>query len=254
MNTHTLLGRAAELICHARYLVALTGAGISTPSGIPDFRSLNSGLWVKVNPLLVASIYAFHIRPQLFFDWVRPLVRTFLDAVPNPAHIALAQLEHMGRLKTIITQNIDALHQKAGSVDVIEVHGHMRSATCMGCHAEVPTDTVLPRFVEGRDMPRCDKCGSILKPNVVLFGEHLPLEAIDAAHRAAQACDTMLVAGSSLTMAPISNLPRIAQENGAYVIVINQQPTSFDRLASIVIREDVAVALPGIVSQLRCVQ
>jgi len=189
MDTHALLSRAAELIRNARHPVALTGAGISTPSGIPDFRSLDSGLWNKVNPLSVASIYAFRIRPRLFFDWIRPLARIFMDAVPNPAHLALARLEQMGQLKTIITQNIDGLHQKAGSENVIEVHGHIRSAMCVRCHREVSIDALLPRFLESRELPRCEKCGGVLKPNIILYGERLPVQAINAARRAARACD-----------------------------------------------------------------
>ena len=252
MDTHALLSRAAELIRNARHPVALTGAGISTPSGIPDFRSLDSGLWNKVNPLFVASIYAFRVRPRLFFDWIRPLAQILMDAVPNPAHLALARLEQMGQLKTIITQNIDGLHQKAGSENVIEVHGHIRSAMCVRCHREVSIDALLPRFLESRELPRCEKCGGVLKPNTILYGERLPVQAINAARRAARACDLMLIAGSSLNVSPASSLPYIARETGTQIIVIDQQPTHIDDLASLVIREDVAVALPGVVAHLEC--
>jgi NAD-dependent deacetylase len=248
MNTDTLLHRAADLIRCARHLVVLTGAGISTPSGIPDFRSLKSGLWGKANPFAVASLPVFRIRPQAFFDWIRPLVRTFLDALPNPAHVALAQLEQVGRLKAIITQNVDALHQKAGSRNVIEVHGHIRKATCVRCYDVVPTDTIVSRFVDNDQVPRCEKCGGVLKPNVILLGEQLPYREINAARRETSDCDVMLVVGSSLTMAPAANLPYIARENGAQVIVVNKQPTPIDKLATLVIRTDVAVALPRIVS------
>jgi len=250
MNTDPLLSRAAELIRLARHLVALTGAGVSTPSGIPDFRSPASGLWNKVNPLLVASLQVFRLRPQLFFDWVRPLIQTFLDAVPNPAHLALAQLEQMGRLKALITQNIDNLHQKAGSRNVIEVHGHMRQATCIRCYHTVPIDGMLLQFIRSRELPRCDKCGGILKPNVILLGEQLPFREIYAAREAARSCDVMLIAGSSLSISPASDLPYLARENGAQVILINQQPTPFDDQASLLIREDVAIALPQIVDHL----
>jgi NAD-dependent deacetylase len=252
MNTEPLLALAAELICRASHLVALTGAGVSTPSGIPDFRSSSSGLWNKVNPFLVASLQVFRIRPQLFFDWIRPLARILLDAAPNPAHLALAQLERMGRLKAIITQNIDNLHQKAGSKQVIEVHGHLREATCVHCYERVPTETLLPRFLSDREVPRCAKCGGVLKPNVILYGEQLPVQEMIAARQAVGACDLMMILGSSLNVAPAADLPHIAHENGASVIVINQQPTWADSLASVIIREDVAVALPGILAHMVC--
>jgi NAD-dependent deacetylase len=248
MNGEPLLCRAAELIRSARHLVVLTGAGISTPSGIPDFRSSGSGLWSKVNPFVVASLPVFRIRPQLFFDWIRPLVRTFLDAIPNPAHLALTQLEQVGKLKAIITQNIDALHQKAGSKNVIEVHGHIRKATCVRCYNVVSTDEIIPRFVDHHELPRCEKCGGILKPNVILVGEQLPFREINAARLEASQCDVMLIVGSSLSVAPAADLPFLARERGAQVIVLNRQSTPIDAHATLVIREDVAVALPRIVS------
>jgi NAD-dependent deacetylase len=248
MNADHVIHRAAELIRRARHLVVLTGAGISTPSGIPDFRSLKSGLWSKANPLVVASLSVFRLRPQAFFDWIRPLVRTFLDALPNPAHLALAQLEQVGKLQAIITQNVDALHQKAGSRNVIEVHGHIRKATCVRCYEVVPTDTLLPTFVDDSQVPRCEKCGGVLKPNVILIGEQLPHRAINAARRETSNCDLMLVVGSSLTMAPAADLPLAARQNGAELIVVNRQPTPVDKLATLVIRSDVVVALPRIVA------
>jgi NAD-dependent deacetylase len=248
MSTQVLFCRAAELIRSAHHLVVLTGAGISTPSGIPDFRSLTSGLWNRANPFVVASLSMFRVRPQLFFDWIRPLLRTFLDAIPNPAHTALAQLEQVGKLKAIITQNIDALHQKAGSKNVIEVHGHIRQATCVRCYDVVPTEALISRFVERRELPRCQKCGGILKPNVILIGEQLPFREINAARAEVSQCDVMLVVGSSLSIAPAADLPFIARERGAQVIMLNQQPTPMDNHATLVIREDIAVALPHIVS------
>lgn len=258
MNTNLLLSRAADLILRARHVTVLTGAGISTASGIPDFRSFKSGLWNKANPLLVASLQAFRIRPWAFFDWLRPLARTLLDAVPNPAHLALAQLERMGRLGSIITQNVDNLHQKAGSRNVIEIHGHMRQATCVRCYHTVATESIIDQFIEGGDMPRCERCGGVLKPNVILFGEQLPLVEVRAARQVARTCDLMLVVGTSLNTAPAADLPLIARENGADVIVINKQPTPIDRHATLVIREDLIFALPHIVAlickQLSCQQ
>lgn len=250
MNANPSFSRAADLILQARYITALTGAGMSTPSGIPDFRSASSGLWNKVNPFLVASIHGFRIQPQSFFDWIRPVAQKLIQAVPNPAHIALAQLEKMGRLKAVITQNIDALHQKAGSKNVIEVHGHIRQATCVRCYASVSIDSILGRFLHERSIPRCPRCGGVLKPNVILFGEQLPVTQVNAALREARACDLMLVAGTSLNVAPAADLPLIAHENGADVIMINKEPTFFDHRATLVIHEDLVSALPGIVAQI----
>lgn len=248
MNTNLLLPRAADLILCARHVTVLTGAGISTPSGIPDFRSFKSGLWNKANPFLVASLQAFRIKPHLFFDWIRPLARLLLDAVPNPAHLALVQLEKMGRLGSIITQNIDNLHQKAGSQNVIEIHGHIRKATCVRCYHAVPTDSILKRFIEDHQIPRCQECGGVLKPNVILFGEQLPVVEVRAARQEALNCDLMVVVGTSLSIAPAADLPFVARENGADVIVINKQPTPIDKVATLVIRQDLVFALPRIVS------
>lgn len=246
MSPDSLILSAADLIRRARHLVVLTGAGISTPSGIPDFRSIKSGLWNKANPLIVASLSMFRIRPSLFFDWIRPMVRTFLDALPNPAHLALAQLEQLGNLKAIVTQNIDALHQKAGSNNVIEVHGHIRQATCVRCYKVVSTDTILSSL-DHSQVPRCT-CGGVLKPNVILVGEQLPVREINAARHQTTHCDLMLVVGSSLTTTPVSDLPLIAKDQGAQLIVVNGQPTPIDKYADIVIRRDVALVLPQIVS------
>ncbi len=250
MNTNTLLSRAADLILGTHHLTVLTGAGISTPSGIPDFRSPGSGLWAKVNPFQVASIQGFRIQPQSFFDWIRPLAGKLLQAVPNPAHIALAQLEKMGWVKAIITQNIDALHQKAGSQNVIEVHGHIRQATCVRCYNSVSIEAILGRFLNDHEIPRCERCGGVLKPNVILFGEQLPVAQINAALREARTCDLMLIAGTSLNVSPVADLPFIAHEHGAHIIVINREPTPIDQYATLVIRYDLVLALPGIVTQI----
>ncbi|HXF70670.1 MAG TPA: NAD-dependent deacylase [Thermoflexus sp.] len=235
---------AAELIRRSRYLVALTGAGISTPSGIPDFRSEGSGLWSIYDPMEVASIWAFSRRPEAFFEWVRPLARRILEAQPNPAHYALARLEAAGILKVLITQNIDELHQKAGSRNVIEVHGHLREATCIRCYRKVPADPYLKAFLQDGTIPRCEQCGGVLKPDIILFGEQLPVRAFLAAQQEARRADVFLVAGSSLEVAPAGDLPILAKEHGARLIIINLSPTVADRYADLRIRMDVAEALP----------
>ncbi|MGQ9595677.1 MAG: NAD-dependent protein deacylase [Anaerolineae bacterium] len=236
---------AARLLRQAGHAVALTGAGISTPSGVPDFRSPGTGLWRHVDPLLVASIWAFRVSPRRFFDWMRPLARTLLEARPNPAHEALARLEEAGFLQAVITQNIDGLHQKAGSRTVLELHGHVRTATCTRCYRIYPSDAFIPTYLDTGEVPRCG-CGGILKPNVILLGEDLPRETYLHAVREARACDLMLVAGTSLEVAPASELPFIAQRRGVPVIVVNLDPTPLDPLATVVLHADVALILPAL--------
>jgi len=236
---------AAELLRGAEYALALTGAGISTPSGIPDFRSPGMGLWEQAHPMLVASIWAFRLRLWAFYDWMRPLARKILEAEPNAAHYALAELEGVGRLRGVITQNIDGLHQAAGSRRVFELHGHTRTATCLDCGRTVDSGPLIEEFLAG-EVPRCGECGGLLKPDVVLFGEMLPTDVFYGALSECEQCDVLLVAGSSLEVVPASELPLVALEAGADLIIVNLQPTPYDPRASVVIRGDVAVVLPAV--------
>jgi NAD-dependent deacetylase len=238
--------RAAELFLAASYPVALTGAGISTPSGIPDFRSPDTGLWSKADPMAVASIFAFRTQPEAFYEWMRPTARLFLEAKPNPAHFALAELEQMGLLKAVITQNIDNLHQQAGSKRVLELHGHFREAVCMTCQRVVPTQDLLYEYILEGKVPRCDSCGGVLKPRAIFFGEPLPMDVLLDAQMEAQTCDLMLVAGSSLEVVPAADLPFVACGLGADLIVINHMRTPADERAGVVIHEDLAEVLPAI--------
>jgi NAD-dependent deacetylase len=249
MDTQKQIERAAALIADSKYIVALTGAGISTPSGVPDFRSPGSGLWENVNPLLVASSFSFRVQPQVFYEWARPLVRKLLKARPNPAHQALARLEEMGLLKAIITQNIDDLHQKAGSKRVLELHGNLQQATCLKCHQVVPIQGMIERFLEEDEMPYCS-CGGLLRPNAVLIGEQLPRWVLLEAWGEAERCDLMLVVGSSLEIVPAAEIPFVAGRCGAKSIVVNYQPTPLDSQADVVIRDDVAEVLPQIIGWL----
>jgi NAD-dependent deacetylase len=230
-------------------MIAFTGAGHSTPSGIPDFRSPNSGLWEKDDPIAVASIWTFRTHPQSFYQWIQPLADTLLNAVPNPAHIALAELEAKGYLRAVITQNIDSLHQKAGSGRVLELHGHLREATCIRCYQSLPVDAHLQQIVREGQLPRCT-CGGVLKPNVILFGEQLPIRVLNEALREARGCDLILVAGSSLSVPPASEIPYVAVDSGARAIMVNLQPTAFDQWADVTIHGDVAQVLPSIVEAL----
>lgn len=237
---------ASDLFRQARRAVVLTGAGISTPSGIPDFRSTGSGLWSRDEPMEVASLSTFRTAPERFFQWFRPLAAQIFNAQPNPAHDALSRLEQAGRLNCIITQNIDTLHQKAGSRSVVEMHGTMRTMTCTECYQRVEAGPYLAPFVESGQMPRCPRCGKILKPDVILFGEQLPQEAWSQAQQAARQCDLMLVAGSSLEVLPVAGLPMQALDRGAHLIIINNSPTYLNVRADISIMEDVAVTIPAI--------
>jgi len=241
-----LIEKAAWLIAEAKYAVALTGAGISTPSGIPDFRSPGSGLWTQVDPEEVASIQAFYRDPEAWYAWYYKRGTMFLDAQPNPAHKALAELEEMGRLQAVITQNIDNLHQKGGSKRVIELHGNAQEAICLRCGDIIPAKLLWERYVQEQKAPRCEKCRGMMKPNVILFGEMLPEEAITAAWEETDKCDLMLVAGSSLEVTPAAHLPLMARRRGAKLLIVNFQPTRADSYAEVVIHEDVAEVLPKI--------
>ncbi len=241
-----LVAQAASLIAAARHAVALTGAGISTPSGIPDFRSPTSGLWQQADPMVVASLAGFRRDPAAFYRWLLPLARQMVEARPNPAHQALAALERAGRLAAVITQNIDGLHQTAGSQRVLELHGQARTATCLRCRTQAPTEQALLAFVATGEVPHCPACGGVLKPDVVLYGELLPVSVLQEAEREAAACDLMLVAGSSLAVTPASLLPETALEHGARLIIVNREATHLDRRAEVALHEDVAAALPAI--------
>jgi NAD-dependent deacetylase len=238
--------QAAALLRDAQHAVAQTGAGVSTPSGIPDFRSVDSGLWNNVDPFEVGSLVGFRRRPEAFFEWVRPLTRLILDAKPNPAHLAIAAMEQHGVIKALITQNIDMLHTRAGSHTIYEVHGHLREATCIECFGVYPTNGLLNVFADTGEIPHCPGCGAILKPNVILFGEAMPVTVLHKAQRAARQADVLIVAGTSLEVAPASEIPLIAHAHGAQVIIVNREPTYADSYAEIVIRDDVAHALPEI--------
>ncbi len=241
---------ALELLRRAEHLIALTGAGYSTPSGIPDFRSPHSGLWERYNPVEVASLSGFRLHPERFYDWIRPLARLLLDAQPNAAHYALAQLEARDKLKNVITQNIDMLHTRAGSRTVYELHGHLREMTCVHCFAVYPAREAITQFLADGTLPRCELCGHVLKPNVILFGEQLPAPTLTAARREARQCDVMLVAGSSLEVYPAAELPALAKHFGAAVILVNLMSTAFDSLADVVIQGNVAEIIPQLVEAL----
>ncbi len=240
------LKTAAGLLRSARHAVVFTGAGISTPSGIPDFRSAGSGLWERYDPMQVASLDTFRTHPARFYDWLRPLLQSSWAAQPNPAHLALADMESRGILKAVITQNIDNLHQRAGSQHVYEVHGSMRTMTCLRCKKTFPSEQFLDQLCEKDNMPHCPHCQQILKPDVTLFGEMLPEQTWAEAEAHCARADVVLVAGSSLEVWPAAALPALAVERGAHLIINNLTATPLDEQADVLINLNVAEALPDL--------
>ena len=219
----------ARLVRTRQPCVVLTGAGVSTESGIPDFRS-RTGIWADVDPFEVASLEAFRRDPERVWDFYATRFETLLAAEPNAAHLAIAELERRGLVQAVITQNIDTLHERAGSVDVAEVHGSIRRAVCLRCPGSELLAGVLAQL-EVRRAPLCPACGAILKPDVVLFGELLPATAIDRATTLARAAGLLLVVGSSLEVWPVAGLPL---EAPAFAIV-NRGPTALDEQAALVV-------------------
>lgn len=240
--------RLAELIRSAERVVALTGAGISVPSGIPDFRTPGEGIWENVDPMEVASIDAFHRDTRRFWEFYRPRFEMLGDKRPNPAHEALVELE-AGGLEAVITQNIDRLHRVAGSTEVIEVHGSIDTSSCTTCGASWTVELVEELFDED-GVATCTGCMGKVKPDVVLFGEMLPLATIERARELAEAADLMLCIGSSLEVFPVAGLPELTLSAGGRVAIITQGPTPYDRRAAARLDGDVAEQLPALVSAL----
>jgi len=246
----SLIAKAVKIIMQSKKLVVFTGAGISTESGIPDFRG-TGGLWTKYDPMKVASIDAFRSDPKAWWNWAVNLGPGVLDAKPNKAHRAVAELDKMGKVDAVITQNIDGLHQKAGSKYVLEVHGSMATASCTRCRASYPREQVMELIRMGENPPMCDVDGGILKPDVVLFGEPLPPLIFQEATKKSMECDAMLIAGSSLVVYPAAALPALAKEKGAKLVLINEQPTEMDGQCDVVINGKAGQVLPKIVEACR---
>lgn len=235
----------ARELARADCAVALTGAGVSTASGIPDFRG-PQGLWRRVDPAKFEISY-FEEHPDEVWEL---FVRHFggFEARPNAAHFALAELEAMGKLCAVITQNVDGLHQAAGSRRVIELHGSLRHARCMACGALYDLREVVASF-SGR-APRCPRCGGLLKPDVVFFGEPLPREAIWEAVMLAEMAQVFMAVGTSLYVSPANQLPLVAKRRGSRLVIINDDETALDSYADYVIRGRVEEVLPMLVGEL----
>ncbi len=237
--------RAAEILSSAKRGVALTGAGVSAESGIPTFRG-EGGLWTQYDPVKVASIDSFLADPQSYWQVSRERGRVALAARPNAGHVALAELEAVGRIVAVVTQNTDGLHQDSGSKRVIELHGSGRKVECLDCGRIEPRSEVQARL-DVEMPPRCPNCGgSVLKPTVVLFGEPMPAAAVQEAFELARSADVILVVGSSLVVYPAAEIPLVALRAGARMIVVNAEPTPFDRWAEVVIHGRSGEVLPEI--------
>ncbi|HEY8485933.1 MAG TPA: NAD-dependent deacylase [Limnochordales bacterium] len=227
----------------SRQVVVLTGAGVSTESGLPDFRS-PGGLWSQEDPARLASVEALEREPLRFYRFYQTRLRMLAGARPNPAHYALARLQRAGRIGLIATQNVDGLHQKAGAVDVAELHGSLAWARCHRCHRRFEASVLDRPIVTEQDIPRCHACGGMVRPAVVLFGELLPELAYRRAMLAAQSCDAMLVVGSSLEVYPAAGLPEVAMACGARLFLVNLGETPYDDRADVVVRARAGVVLP----------
>ena len=237
---------SSSLLKNSKYAVAFTGAGISTASGIPDFRSPGIGLWEKNDPFEVASLTAFRNRPEKFYEWIKPLFLQARSAKPNPAHIFLSRIENKGIIKSIITQNIDGLHQESGAKRVIELHGSARTATCPNCHFTYDTDHLFKLLNSDDNLPVCSQCGHFIKPDVVLFEELLPEKAWHSAHQEMLRADLIFIIGSSLEVYPANTLPDIAIRNGAKLIINTLSKTPMDLFADVLLPMDVIKSIPEI--------
>ena len=242
--------RLAELIRAARSVVALTGAGISVPSGIPDFRSPGTGLWENVDPMEVAHIDAFQRDPERFWSFYGERFQTLEDKWPNRAHEALAKLEQEGLLDAVITQNIDQLHARAGSRRLVEVHGTIAHSSCLQCRGRYALAEVRARqSADQRGVPRCD-CGEPLKPDVVLFGEYLSPDALRRAEQLAAGAGLMLCIGSSLEVYPVAQLPEFTLAAGGKIAIVTQGRTPLDSRAAVRMGGDVVEELEAVLAAL----
>jgi NAD-dependent deacetylase len=238
----------AQLVRQAGSVVALTGAGVSVPSGIPDFRSPGTGIWENVDPMEVAHIDAWRADPARFWSFYGQRFQTLGDKQPNGAHNALVELERRGLLDAVITQNIDMLHRRAGTRELIEVHGSIATCSCLSCGERVASSVVLAQLANAT-VPLC-ACGEPRKPDVVLFGEFLPEAALERATQLAEAADLLVCIGSSLEVYPVAQLPAITLRHGGDVAIVTQGETPYDAHATVRLGGDVAEELSALVAAL----
>lgn len=240
----------AALIRDHQPCVALTGAGVSTESGIPDFRS-PTGIWAQFDPLEYATLGAFRADPVKVWRFYAPRFAMLTEAEPNAAHFALAELERLGLVRAVVTQNIDLLHERAGSRDVVEVHGSIRTSTCPGCGSRYELAEVVPLIEAGEDAPRCASCGAVLKPDIVFFDELLPEGAMERAEELAEQARLLLVVGSSLEVYPVADLPHRTLASGGKVAVVNKTHTWVDGRAALTVARPAGEVLAAVLEELR---
>ena len=238
----------ADLLSSAESAVVLTGAGISVPSGIPDFRSPGTGLWENVDPMEVAHIDAWRRDPDRFWEFYGQRFASLIDTRPNRAHEVVAELERRGLIRGVITQNVDRLHRSAGSSNVVEVHGSIEWSRCMTCNGRVELEKVVELLESGDGAPECAACVTPLKPDVVLFGELLPDAAMADAQSLAAEADLMICIGSSLTVYPVAGLPQLTQANGGRVVLITEGETPYDGEAELKLSGDVVAELEAVLA------
>jgi NAD-dependent deacetylase len=246
--TQAKTAQLAQLLRESGRTVALTGAGISVPSGIPDFRSPGTGIWSKVDPMKVATIDAFRGDPRRFWEFYRPRFQMLEGIRPNPAHEALVELEGRGMLEAVVTQNIDRLHRAAGSKRVIEVHGTIETSSCISCEASYRLEDIEDLFVDG--VAQCKLCTGLVKPDVVLFGEFLPEDAMAEAMELASRADLMLCIGSSLEVYPVAGLPEVTMASGGKIAIVTQSSTPYDHQAAVKLDGEVVEELSAVLAAL----
>lgn len=248
MNDHadSDLERAIALLRGKRRVVALTGAGLSTESGIPDFRS-PGGVWERYRPIEYGEFVRSEAARREHWKYKRDTIPVMLEARPNDGHRALARLEDAGRLAAVVTQNIDGLHQAAGSRTVLELHGTNRAAVCLECDVSEPIEPVLERLLAGHDVPRCLACSGVLKPATVSFGQSLPRDVLEESIRLAASCDCLLAIGSSLQVQPAASLVDVAKQGGAAILILTKSATPYDRVADARLGTALGESLPRLI-------
>ncbi|WP_425448173.1 SIR2 family NAD-dependent protein deacylase [Dethiothermospora halolimnae] len=239
------IDKVCSLLRNSKNTIVLTGAGISTDSGIPDFRSADNGIWNKIDPMEALSSKVLINNPKKFYSQGYQLLDNMTGFKPNDGHKALRELEKRGLVDYLITQNIDDLHYKAGSEKVFEVHGNIRTGSCIKCGREVKLDVITDKVNRGEIPPKCDICNGILRPDVVMFGDRLP-EDFNKAWQLADGCELLIVVGSSLSVAPVNFLPKLAKK----LVIINLEPTPFDNIAEVVINDNCSLVLNEILNKI----
>lgn len=237
---------AGNLLQNSARIVAFSGAGVSTESGLSDFRS-KGGLWDRYRIVTFQEFLSSHENRVEYWSMRRELIPSLLNATPNPAHHALAKLETEGRLHCTITQNIDGLHQAAGSSNVIELHGTNMTASCLSCSQQWPIADIQDRLETGDLDPHCTECGGMIKPDTVSFGQSMPIKEMEQAYQAAAGCDLFLMIGSSLEVQPANQFPLIAHQAGASLIFINRTVTPYDHLATVSFTESAGETMQALV-------